>query len=146
MSYSLDTPSIQTLKAEARSLRDERVKAGGAITHAMALEEVAKTHGYRDWNTAVAMLPERVAVPVQVGDRASGHYLGQPFKGLVIGVQILSDMQHYQVTVKFDNPVDVATSKLFSAFRHRVTATIDVHGVSPAHTSNGVPQMRVRRI
>lgn len=146
MSFSLDTPSAATLKAEAKHLRAERALAGAPLTHGAALEEVAHSHGYRDWNTAVAALPERVATPVQVGQRVKGTYLKQPFTGLVIGVQLLSDMQHYKVTVKFDKPVDVVTSELFSAFRQRVTATVDIHGISPAQTSDREPHMRISRL
>lgn len=146
MSFSLDTPSAATLKAEAKHLRAERALAGAPLTHGAALEEVAHSHGYRDWNTAVAALPDRVATPVQVGQRVKGTYLKQPFTGLVIGVQLLSDMQHYKVTVKFDKPVDVVTSELFSAFRQRVTATVDIHGVSPAQTSDREPHMRISRL
>jgi len=145
MSFSLDPISAISLKAEAKVLRDERARAGAPITHSAALELVARAHGFRDWNTARAALPERVATPVQVGERVKGTYLGQPFEGIVIGVNLMTDMQHYQVTVKFDDPVDVVTSELFSAFRQRVTATVDVYGVSPARTGNGEPQMRISR-
>ncbi|MGV3650126.1 MAG: glyoxalase superfamily protein [Devosia sp.] len=145
MSFSLDTPSPATLKAEARALRAERDKAGTPITHSAALEEVAHRHGYRDWNTAHAALPDRIATPAQVGQRVKGHYLGQPFTGLVIGLKLLPDPNYFEVTVKFDTPVDVARSTLFNAFRHRVVATIDIHGVSPAKTSDGNPHMRMRR-
>ena len=146
MSFSLDTPSATTLKAEARLLREERAKAGAPLSHGAALEEIAHRHGYRDWNTARAALPERVAVPVQVGQRVAGTYLSQPFVGLVVGVKLLGNMQHYEVTVKFDEPVDVVKSTLFSAFRQRVTATIDLRGISLAHTSDGEPHMRLRKI
>ena len=81
-----------------------------------------------------------------MGQRVKGAYLRQPFTGLVIGVQLLADMQHYQVTVKFDRPVDVVTSQLFSGFRQRVTATVDIRGVSPARTSDGEPHMRLSKI
>ncbi|GHA35445.1 hypothetical protein GCM10007989_34240 [Devosia pacifica] len=145
MAYALDTPSIHSLKSEARAMREAASGKGQQISHAAALESVARSHGYRDWNTARARLPERVGVPFDVGGRVRGTYLGQKFEGLVIGVQMLADMQHYQVTVKFDQPVDVVTSKLFSAFRHRVTATVDTSGVSPARTSDGQPHMRVTR-
>jgi hypothetical protein len=146
MTFSLDTPSALSLKSEAKALREERARAGAPLGHGAALEEIARRHGYRDWNTAHAALPERVASPVQVGQRVRGAYLRQPFTGMVIGVQLLSDMQHYQVTVKFDHPVDVVTSKLFSAFRQRVTATVDLRGISPARTSDGEPHMRLSKI
>ena len=147
MTSSLDTPSTATLKAEAKALRAERERNGLAITHGAALEEVARRHGYRDWNTAAASMPERVASPVQVGQRVKGAYLGRPFVGLVIGVNLLSDMQHYEVTVKLDQPVDVSRSALMGPIlRQRIRSTVDLHGVSMASTSNGEPHLRIRRL
>ncbi len=146
MTFSLDIPSATSFKAEARALREERAKAGEPISHGAALEAIARRHGYRDWNTAHAAVPERAVSPFQVGQRVKGAYLRQPFTGLVIGVQLLADMQHYQVTVKFDQPVDVVTSELFSGFRQRVVATVDLRGISPAHTSDGEPHMRLSKI
>lgn len=146
MPFALDTPTISTLKAEARALREERAVAGAPLGHGAALEEIAHRHGYRDWNTASAMLPERVAVPVQAGQRVRGEYLGNAFTGLVIGVSLLPDMQHYDVTVKFDQPVNVSKSALMGPiYRQRVRATVDIHGVSGARTSDGVPHMRLRK-
>ena len=146
MSFSLDTPSAETFKLEARAYRTARSEAGEPVTHGAALEYIAKAHGYRDWNTARAALPDRVASPVQVGNRVKGIYLGQAFDGMVISVSLLANMQSYKVTIKFDEPVDVVTSELFSAFRQRVTATVGINGVSLARTSNGQPQMRFTRI
>mgnify|MGYP001021077428 CR=1 FL=1 len=145
MTFSLDTPSARTLKSEAKALREERARAGQPITHGAALEEVARAHGYRDWNTARAALPDRVAVPFQVGMRVRGFYLEQPFRGLLIGVQLASDMQHYTVTVLFDEPVNVTPTFMFAAWRQRVTATVDIRGVSPALRGNGAPQMRLMK-
>lgn len=145
MSFSLDTPSAQTLKSEAKALREERARAGQSISHGAALEAVAKAHGYRDWNTARAVLPDRVVAPFQIGQRVGGTYLGQPFRGLLIGVQLMSDMQHYKVTVNFDQPVNVTPTFMFEAFRQRVTATVDIHGVTPALRGDGSPQMILRR-
>lgn len=147
MTFSLDTPSAASFKAEAKALRAERSLSGDPISHGAALEEVARRHGYRDWNTASAALPERVMTPVQVGQRVNGTYLSQPFVGLVIGVQLLADMQHYEVTVKFDHPVNVSKSELMGPiYRQRVRATVDLHGVSASKTSDGEPHMRVRRV
>jgi glyoxalase superfamily protein len=144
VSYSLDTPSIQTLKSEAKVLREARAKSGTPLSHGAALEEVARQHGYRDWNTASATLPERVAIPVQVGQRVRGTYLGRPFAGLVIGMKLLADMQHYEVTVNFDHPVNVSRFS-WPIERRRVTATVGLDGVSLSHTSDGEPHMRLRR-
>lgn len=145
MMYSLDTPSIHTLKSEARALREERARAGTPLTQGHALEEIARRHGYRDWNTASAMLPTRIAVPVQVGERAKGTYLGQPFTGLVVGLQMLADGRHYEVTVKFDKPVDVSRFDSMIIPRQRVRATIGIDGTSLARTSDGQPHMRIRK-
>ncbi|MGN6685843.1 MAG: glyoxalase superfamily protein [Devosia sp.] len=144
MPYSLDTPSIQTLKSEAKALRDERARDGAPLNHGQALEEIARRHGYRDWNTASATLPERIAIPVQVGQRAKGSYLGRPFTGLVIAMKLMPDMQHYEVTVKFDKPVNVSKFS-WPIERQRVTATVGLDGVSLARTSDGEPHMRLER-
>jgi hypothetical protein len=144
MTYSLDTPSIQTLKAEAKALRDERAAAGTPLGQGQALEEIARLHGYRDWNTASATLPARVAIPVQVGQRVTGTYLSRPFTGLVMAMKLLPDMAHYEVTVQFDQPVNVSKFS-WPIERRRVSATVGLDGVSLAHTSDGEPHMRVRR-
>lgn len=145
MSFSLDTPSAQTLKAEAKALRQQHASRGESLSHAAALEQVARSHGYRDWNTARAALPERVAVPFQVGQRVKGFYLDQPFTGLLIGVQLLGSMQHYTVTVNFDAPVNVTPTFMFAAYRLRVVSTVDIHGISSAMRGNGHPQMILQR-
>lgn len=146
MTFSLDTPSAATLKAEAKTLRAERALAGTPLGQGAALEEIAHRHGYRDWNTASAAMPVRATSPVQVGQRVKGTYLSRPFAGMVIGVHMLVDMNHYEVTIKFDQPVDVSKSALIGPIlRQRVRATVDLRGISPAHTSDGEPHMRVRR-
>ncbi len=145
MTYSLDTPSIETLKSEARALREQRAIAGTPINQGHALEEIARKHGYRDWNTASAALPNRVVVPFQVGQRVSGSYLGRPFAGMLLGVQLMPDMRHFEVTVKFDRPVNVSRFDSMIIPRQRVRATIGLDGTSAAHTSDGEPHMRLRR-
>ena len=145
MSFSLDTPSAQTLKSEAKALREARDKSGTPITHSAALEEVARAHGFRDWNTARAVVPERIAVPAQVGQRVGGTYLGRPFRGILVGLQLLADHRHVEVTVQFDEPVNVSRFASMVIERRRVRATLGVDGVSPAHTSDGEPHMRLRK-
>lgn len=147
MSFSLDTRSVSTLKAEAKLLREERAVAGTPLTQGAALEEIARRHGFRDWNTAAALVPDRIAVPVQIGQRVRGAYLGNAFTGMVMGLQLMPDMRHYEVTVKFDAPVNVSRSDLMGPiYRKRVRATVDIHGVSLARTSDGVPHMQLRKI
>ena len=143
MNFSLDMPSLATLKAEARELRDDAARRGTTLSHGHALEQVAKAHGFRDWNTACARLPSGIARGFQIGQRVSGTYLNQAFTGTLRGIAVSDDGARYTVTVLFDQPVDVVTSKLFSALRQRVVATIDIDGVSPARLGDGTPQMRL---
>jgi hypothetical protein len=145
MSFSLDTPSIQTLKTEARDLRETRALAGEALSHSAALEQIARSHGYRDWNTASASLPTSTVAPFQVGSKVVGTYLDQPFAGVLMGVQMLGDMQHFRLTIQFDAPVNVTPDFMFANNRHRVVSTVDSHGVSSALRGNGNPQMVVKR-
>lgn len=145
MPFSLDTPSAQTLKSEAKALRDQRAEAGEPITHGAALEQVARAHGFRDWNTARAALPDRVAVPFQVGMRVKGFYLEQPFRGLLIGVQLSGNRQSFTLTIQFDEPVNVTPNFMFAAHRHRVTATVDIRGISFDRRGNGAPVMELTK-
>ncbi|MCS6759520.1 MAG: glyoxalase superfamily protein [Candidatus Devosia euplotis] len=137
-------PSIQTLKSEVKTLRDTRA-AGQPLPHAVALEQISHAHGYRDWSTARASLPEQQMTPFQVGGRVKGAYLEQPFTGVLLGVQLLGDDSHFKLTVHFDIPVNVMPDFVFAALRQRVVATVDSHGVTPAMRGNGQSQMTVRR-
>lgn len=146
MSITFDTISARTLKSEAKSLRENRTRAGLAMTHGAALEEVAKAHGFRDWNTARATLPEHAAAPFQVGMRVGGQYLERPFKGMVVGVRLLGSRPLLSVTIHFDTPVDVTPNLSFKTLRQRVTATVNGEGVSPELRGNGQPIMRLAHL
>lgn len=143
MTFSLEPKSPNTLKAEARALREERAGQGESMSLGAALEATAKAHGYRDWNTVVGTLKQPVACPVQLGQRITGTYLKQNFSGTVLSLTTLPGGKYSRITVHFDQPVDVVTFDSFSAFRSRVHATIDAYGRSPAHTSDGEPQMQL---
>jgi hypothetical protein len=140
------SPSINTreqAKARARELRATATIAGAPISHSAALEQVAAELGYRDWNTASARLSNLPEVPVQVGDRVSGLYLKKPFEGVVLGVRDIGGGSAFEVTMHFDEPVDVVEFASFSAFRQRVNATISADGSSWSKTSDGHPHMRI---
>lgn len=132
-------------KQRARDIRAEHALRGVTIGHSAALEKVAAELGYRDWNTAAARLSNLPEVPLQVGDRVAGSYLKQPFAGRVLGVREVYGGGSFEVTLQFDTPVDVVSFDSFSAFRHRVTATIGADGVSAAKTSDGHPHLLVSR-
>ena len=143
--FSLDTPTTQTLKSEAKALREERTVAGAPLTQGAALEEIAHRHGYRDWNTASAATPDRIRTPAQVGQKVLRTYLGKPFTGMLVGLQMLADMRHYEVTVQFDKPVNVSKFASMVHNRSRVRATVGSDGISLSRTSDGEPHMRLRR-
>lgn len=141
---SMATLTIDELKSQARRLRDAMAGGGTPLSHSAALELVAKSHGARDWNTisALAARSDNVApAPVAVGAIVSGEYLGQRFRGKVLALSRLSQSSYYAITLHFDEAVDVVTFDSFSAYRRRVTATIDANGASPRHTSNGRPHL-----
>ncbi|MCD7059788.1 hypothetical protein LSG43_07730 [Pelagibacterium sp. HS1C4-1] len=131
------------LKTEARQYRVDQAQAGHPVTHSQALEMVARFHGFRDWNTASGVLPITRGPAFAVGQRVRGHYLKQAFKGTIIGVSALGSGEMHRLTIQFDDPVDVVTFDSFSAFRQRVTTTVNRDGVSPGRTSDGEPHMRL---
>lgn len=134
--------SIESLKEQARRLRASLAGNGESVSHSRALELVARQHGFRDWNTAHASLGNRPAgPPVELGASASGRYLGQPFTARVIGVEAQLAPGRWKIVLQFDEPVDVVTFDSFSAFRSRVSATVDADGRTTEKTSNGVPHL-----
>ncbi|WP_281017401.1 MULTISPECIES: glyoxalase superfamily protein [unclassified Minwuia] len=146
MSEKLQTHA-DNLKQQARRLRTTLAGSGQAISHAQALEAVAKQHGFRDWNTAAAHVPTRAPRPnilrLMPGDRVTGEYLGQPFRGEVRSVNVISKDRLTRISVEFDEAVDVVSFESFSSWRKRVTSQIGPDGVSPQKRSDGTPHMRI---
>ena len=142
---SLSISNRDQAKAWARELRAELALAGTPISHAEALERVAHELGYRDWNTASARLSNEPEIPLMVGDQVAGRYLKKPFTGRVLAVSELAGGTAFDVTLEFDEPVDVVEFDSFSAFRRRINATVSSGGVSFAKTSDGVPHLVVER-
>lgn len=143
MGQSPKLPSLDVLKDQAKRLRDTLGRQGTAINHSKALELIAAQHGFRDWNTLMGAIGNRPpARSYAIGDQVIGHYLGQMFTGTIIGVQTLTNAHgRYRVTFDFDEPVDVITFESWSAYRKRVTCTLDEEGVTLEKTSNGKPHM-----
>ena len=136
--------SREFLKTEARTWRGQRQTQGETVTHGAALEVVARRHGFRDWNTACALLPERDLTPLAPGERVTGTYLGHPFEGILLAATPSGSGQT-SVTVQFDAPINVTAGSPYAHMRQRVTATLDEDGTSPARTGNGEPHMRLQR-
>lgn len=133
--------AIDRAKMRARDIRKEKQANGEPISHSTALEYVARELGFRDWNTASALLTNRPDISVQVGDHVRGTYLKQPFTARVLSVCEQGNGSHYLLTLDLDEAVDVITFDSFSSFRKRVNGQIDRNGVSPAKTSDGEPHL-----
>ncbi len=143
MGKTIDLPSREELKVQAKRLRAALAAAGEEVSHGRSLELVAQQHGFRDWNTLHAALGNGPAlVKFGLGDRVSGSYLKQPFQGEIIAIATLGKGRR-QVTIQFDQPVDVVEFDSFSAFRQRVTAVIDDQGRAFSTTSDRVPHLTV---
>lgn len=142
---SLTISNRDQAKARAREIRAELALAGTPISHSEALERVAHELGYRDWNTASARLSNEPEVPLQVGDQVAGSYLKKPFTGRVLSVREMAGGTAFEITLDFDEPVDVVEFDSFSAFRKRINATVSSGGVSFSKTSDGVPHLVVER-
>ncbi len=134
--------TIDDAKAQAKALRAALAAQGTVISHAQALELIAKQHGAKDWNTFHARLSMCNTPPeLALNDRVRGRYLGQSFSGQIIG---LSGSNNYrQITIRFDTPVDVVKFESFSSLRRQIKATINEHGRSHYQTSDGEPQLIV---
>lgn len=144
--HTLNPPTRRTrgwAKARAKALRSDAIGRGEAISHAQALEQVAKELGFRDWNTAAARLPHAEDLSLQLGDTVSGNYLKQPYTGRVIGLKALAASGSVEVTLHFDRPVDVVQWESFSSHRQRVTALVKPDGTSWSKTSDGEPHLTV---
>lgn len=136
--------TIDEAKTQAKALRAALQAQGNAVSHAQALELIARQHGAKDWNTLHARLALRNAPPeLALGDRVRGHYLGQAFSGRVVGLS--GPSTHRQIEIRFDHPVDVVRFESFSNVRSQIRSVIDENGRSHRQTSDGVPQLIVGR-
>ena len=137
-----ETPTLSALKAQARRLRQAMDEAGTPMAHAQALETVARQHGHRDWNTARAASAWENPPRWQIGQQVRGRYLSQTFSGRIkSATEGLGGF--WRLTLAFDAPVDVVTSRHFSNWRKQVSCTINAQGVTIDKTSDGTPHLAV---
>lgn len=133
--------SLDDLKSQAKSLRQALAGSGHAISHSQSLELLARQLGHRDWNTLHSSVGNSLPVPFQLGQRVSGHYLGQRFTGEIISLRSMAEGTRFHLTLRFDVPVDVVKFESLSNFRSQVTATIDRTGRTVEKTSDGQPHL-----
>ncbi|WP_137701967.1 glyoxalase superfamily protein [Marimonas lutisalis] len=135
-----NTPAIASLKQQARRLRTAMHEAGTPISQSAALEAIARQHGHRDWNTASAAARWENPPRWQVGQAVRGRYLNQPFTGRIKSASEGTG-GFWRLTLQFDAPVDVVTSRHFSNFRSQVRCAINSQGVTAEKTSDGTPHL-----
>lgn len=136
---------LDEAKARAKALRRGLAEQGQAISHAQALELVAKQEGARDWNTLHARLAqEEPPAPWHLDQRVKGYYLGQPFTGRITGLSQRG--ARLAVILRLDEPVDTVRFESFSNLRRTIQTVINPDGVSPRKTSDGAPQLRLEAL
>ena len=79
----------------------------------------------------------------ELGMRVAGTYLKQPFRGEIIAARALAGGEAYEISIQFDEPVDVVTFDSFSAFRSRVTVRVSTEGETRERTGDGERHMVV---
>lgn len=138
-------PTRTQLKDQARRLRETMAHGGTPLSHSAALETLARQWGYRDWNTLSAAASNAPAPTPrwQIGQRVTGHYLGQPFTGRIKAADQASG-GFWRLVLVFDAPVDVVPFAAFSNLRRQVRCTVNGQGVTPEHTSDGQPHVVLR--
>lgn len=142
-------------KASAKRLRTALAEDGIAISHAKALELVARQNGVRDWNTLAAQpvednkpvssVPAVSGAPFGVGEMVAGTFNGRDAQGRVIGLEETIKPDLWRVTIAFNPPVNAATSKLFSAERRRVQMVVGTDGRSRRLTGTETGVMELKR-
>lgn len=136
-------PSLDALKAQAKSLRQSLATTGHTISHAQSLELLAKQLGHRDWNTLHAKTGNAPPPLVQLGQHITGLYLGRPFAGTVKAVSDIGHGSRFQLTVRFDAPVNISKFDSMVIERRQVNATVNRDGQTIEKTSDGTPHLQI---
>lgn len=134
--------TLQATKAEARQTRNERARQGETISHAQALEIIARQYGFQSWNALHASIADRPPENWLPGGRVSGRYLAQPFHATVLHVERRRP-GWFRLTLDLDDPVDVVTFESFSNLRKRIHGLIGPDGHTKERTSNGKPHIEL---
>jgi hypothetical protein len=136
-------PSLDAVKAQAKALRATLIASGQEVSHSQSLELIAKSLGFKDWNTLHAKIGNGPHLPVALGQIVEGRYLKQPFVAEVLGITQLSDGR-YSVVLQLAEAVDVVSFDSFSNFRQRITKIVGADGRSFDRTSDGTAHLEIR--
>lgn len=139
---SRDLPTRAEFKAQARALRQRLAQQGIACGQSHALEEVARSHGFRDWNGLSAALDARRPKGWAAGDRVRGRYLGQSFTATVVSSERVRP-GWFRLVLNLDDAVDVVRFESFSNLRKQIRVVVGPKGTSKERTSNGAPHVEL---
>lgn len=137
-------PALEILKRQAKELRCAKQAQNTPITHSQALEAIAERWGFRDWNTVCAKAAEQHVQSWAAGQKVRGQYLGHGFTGHLKSAHPATGGK-WQITVIFDDAVDVVQSDAFSNLRKQVRVLVGKSGISHQKTSDGEPHMLLER-
>jgi len=126
--------------AQAKEDAKRRRAATPDLTHSAALELVAQSYGYRDWNGLHAAIAHRIPANWQQGGRVSGAYLGHAFEATVVSATP-QDTGWIKLALDLDEAIDVVTSASFSNYRKRIHASVGPLGHTKERTSDGTPHL-----
>ena len=135
-------PTLYEAKAKAKTLRERLAAEGTKLSHSQALEQIAKAHGYRDWNGFFAAIEASHSVDWQVGKRVTGRYLSQPFEATILSSEQLRP-GWYRLVLDLDEAVDVVRFESFSNFRKQIRAEVGPRGHTKERTSDGTPHVEL---
>ncbi len=133
-------PSIIEAKSQAKALRNRITAEGGTISHAEALERIANTHGYKDWNSFLAAMDDGPPRSWTPGSRVTGRYLSHPFTGVVTAINGMGQ-NWFRIAITLDDAIDVVTSDGFSNFRKHIRGAVGPVGETCEKTGDGVPHL-----
>lgn len=133
-------PTLTTIKASAKRLRQEAATRGDAMSHAEALEHLAHEHGHKDWNTFKAAIDRAEPEAWPTGAQVTGRYLSQGFRATVARSEEVRP-GWTRLWLELDEAVDVVTFDSFSNMRKRITGVVGPAGTSAERTSDGTPHL-----
>ena len=136
---TLNLPSTQGAKAQAKQLRTTLAATGTVISHTQSLERIAQQHGFRDWNTFITATTGNGFAERQ---RVKGWYLSQPFTATVIRAESIQSGWTY-LDLGLDEAIDTVTSASFTNLRKRIRGVVGPKGWSRERTSNGSAHLQI---
>ena len=135
-----DLPTLGGAKQQAKRLREEAAARGEAMGHARALEVIAQSFGFRDWNALHAVIRDRAPEGWQNGGRVQGTYLSQPFTATVRSAEP-QRAGWFRLVLDLDEAVDVVRFDSFSNLRKQIRVLVGPDGRSQERTSDGAPHL-----